>query len=151
MDMIETKEQESRHEATSVDLLDSLVSILDISGQLTRTYPRGRLRPRPGEDYLRTAQLRTLKATLDQNSAMTRTFLAAFNDLSQDEARYDRQQQEAIAVIVSGLLDNKDLVEALRGRVMHDLAKTRLSASRHTSLHDVSRLCRRWAKDRTSR
>lgn len=151
MDMIAAEDKDAERQATSVEFFDNLVSILDLSGQVTKKHPHGTLRRRSAEEYLKIAHLRTLKATLDQNSAMTRTFLNAFSDLSQHDATYERKTRQAIATILGSLVDNQDLVETLRGRIAQNFADGRFPSTRQSASDDMIRLWRRWAKHRASR
>jgi len=151
MDMIAAEDKDAERQATSVEFFDNLVSILDLSSQVTKKHPHGTLRRRSAEEYLKIAHLRTLKATLDQNSAMTRTFLNAFSDLSQHDATYERKTRQAIATILGSLVDNQDLVETLRGRIAENFADGRFPSTRQSASDDMIRLWRRWAKHRASR
>ena len=99
---------------------------------------------------MKIARLRTLKATLDQNSAMTRTFLDAFGDLSQHDKTYERNTRQAITTIIGSLVDNQQLVEALRARIAENLAEGHFPSARQNASDDLIRLWRRGARPRTS-
>jgi hypothetical protein len=151
IDMIAAERKDAERQSTTVEFFDNLVSILDLSGQVGKEHSLGSPRRRSAEEYLKIAHLRTLKATLDQNSAMTRTFLDAFGDLSQHDETYEGKTREAIATIIGSLVDNQQLVEAFRGRIAENLAEGHFPSARQNASDDMIRLWRRWAKHRTSR
>lgn len=151
MDMTSAERKDAGRQATTVEFFDNLASILDLSGQVGKEHSLGSPRRRSAEEYLKVAHLRTLKATLDQNSAMTKTFLDAFVDLSQHDETSERKTRQAIATIIGSLVDNQQLVEALRGRIAGSLAEDHFPSGRQNASDDMIRLFRRWAKHRTSR
>ena len=151
MDMTLAERKDAERQATTVEFFDDLASILDLSGQVGKEHSLRSPRRRSAEEYLKIAHLRTLKATLDQNSAMTKTFLDAFVDLSRHDETYERKMRQAIATIIGSLVDNQQLVEALRGRIAENLAEDRFPSARQNASDDMIRLWRRWAKHRTPR
>ena len=151
MDMTSAERKDAERQATAAEFFDNLASILDLSGQVGKEHSLRSPRRRSAEEYLKIAHLRTLKATLDQNSAMTKTFLDAFVDLSRHDETYERKMRQAIATIIGSLVDNQQLVEALRGRIAENLAEDRFPSARQNASDDMIRLWRRWAKHRTPR
>ncbi len=137
----EVKPSNDRHNDISEEersaITDSLTSVLDIAGEIPAKNLSTRQSRKAVEYYYDIARLRNAKATVNQQSALTRVLLQALSNVNTQSLIHLKQSQsdtaKSIARLRDALSSNEEVCKALRQSIQNNLILTKLLSNLNSS------------------
>ena len=119
------------------DIIDSLTSVLDIAGEIPARNLSTRQSRKAVEYYYNIARLRNAKATINQQSALTRVLLQALSNVNTQSLMHLKQSQsdieDSIARLKDALSSKEEVYKALRQSIQSNLTLTKLLSNLDSS------------------